>query len=125
MDSSVISAERSIALLRGACVRSLGVDRSIDPVRCRPYASSIVIDGAEPYIPGGVDASDGEDGGWSDFFVGVIGVDGSTVSPPLSSVIPSRVDEVRAGGRRSRCRLPRIFISLIFTSGGGIGGSGG
>ena len=124
MDSSVISAERSIALLRGACVRSLGVDRS-DPVRCRPYASSIVIDGAEPYIPGGVDASDGEDGGWSDFFVGVIGVDGSTVSPPLSSVIPSRVDEVRAGGRRSRCRLPRIFISLIFTSGGGIGGSGG
>ena len=125
MDSSVISAERSIALLRGACVRSLGVDRSIDPVRCRPYASSIVIDGAEPYIPGVVDASDGEDGGWSDFFVGVIGVDGSTVSPPLSSVIPSRVDEVRAGGRRSRCRLPRIFISLIFTSGGGIGGSGG
>jgi hypothetical protein len=106
-------------------VRSLGVDRSIDPVRCRPYASSIVIDGAEPYVPGGVDASDGEDGGWSDFFVGVIGVDGSTVSPPLSSVIPSRVDEVRACGRRSRCRLPRIFISLIFTSGGGIGGSGG
>ena len=124
MDSSVISAERSIALLRGACVRSLGVDRS-DPVRCRPYASSIVIDGAEPYIPGGVDASDGEDGDGSDFFVGVIGVEGSTVSPPLSSVIPSRVDEVRAGGRRSRCRLPRIFISLIFTSGGGIGGSGG
>lgn len=123
MDSSVISAERSIALLRGACVRSLGVDP--DPVRCRPYASSIVIGGAEPHIPGGVDASDGEDGDGSDFFVGVIGVDGSTVSPPLSSVIPSRVDEVRAGGRRSRCRLPRIFISLIFTSGGGIGGSGG
>lgn len=123
LDSSAISAERSIAL---PCR-----DPDPDCARCRPYgaeASSIVTDGTVPYIPGDIDASpyddDPPDPTSNLFVVGITpGVDGSTRSPPSSG--SSRTDGVRVGCRRSRCRLPRIFISDVLTSGGGIGGKGG